>query len=141
MRAALAEGPALIHWVVRTRDIEDDAARCPTDLGVILPMQRGDFRWRITVPEDGHLPARGLVPTLIEWSDERHPADGLPDSGVQLVALAGGASGTRAGTRGARRARVVGNAQGHLWTHAAAGRDAAHAARCRDAMRNPPATL
>jgi hypothetical protein len=89
MRAALAEGAALIHWVVRTRDIENDATRCPTDLGVILPMQRGDFRWRITVPEDGHLPARGLVPTLIEWSDERHPADGLPDWGVQLIALAG----------------------------------------------------
>jgi hypothetical protein len=29
------------------------------------------------------------VPTLIEWSGARHPADALPDAGVQLIALAG----------------------------------------------------
>ena len=43
----------------------------------------------MTVPDDGHLPGRGLVPTLIEWSDERHPADALTDAGMRLVALAG----------------------------------------------------
>ena len=89
MRATLAEGPALIHWAVRSNDIENDATRSTVDLGTILPMRRGNFKWRITVPADGHLPERGLVPTLIEWSDERHPADTLADSGVQLVALAG----------------------------------------------------
>jgi hypothetical protein len=89
MRARLAEGPALIHWVVSTRDIDSDVARSSIDLGEILPMQRGDFRWRMTVPEDGHLPGRGLVPTLIEWSGARHPTDGLPESGVHLITLAG----------------------------------------------------
>ena len=88
MRAALAEGPALIHWAARAPDIDSDAARCPADLGTILPMQRGDMRWRMTVPADGHLPGRGLVPTLIEWSDERHPTDSLADAGLQLVAMA-----------------------------------------------------
>jgi hypothetical protein len=52
-------------------------------------MERGAFRWRITIPEDGHLPGEGLVPTLIEWDGARHPADALPDSGVRLAALAG----------------------------------------------------
>jgi hypothetical protein len=89
MRAAIAEGPTLIHWVARTREIESDALRGRVDLGTILPMQRGDLEWRITVPDDGHLPGRGLVPTLIQWSDERHPADRLNDSGVRLVALGG----------------------------------------------------
>ena len=28
------------------------------------------------------------MPTLIEWSDARHPTDALPDAGVELVALA-----------------------------------------------------
>jgi hypothetical protein len=88
MRATLAEGPALIHWAARTRDIENDVARCPVDLGAILPMQRGDLSWRITVPVDGHLPERGVVPTLIEWSDERHPTDRLPEAGVELVTMA-----------------------------------------------------
>ncbi|MDQ2917364.1 MAG: VOC family protein [Pseudomonadota bacterium] len=89
MRARLAEGPALIHWVVRSLDIEADAACSPTDLGSIVTMRRGDFEWRITVPGDGHLPERGLVPTLIQWSDRRHPADLLKDVGVRVVALAG----------------------------------------------------
>jgi hypothetical protein len=89
MRARLAESPALIHWVARTRDIEADALQSPIDLGTITPMRRGDFEWRLTVPGDGHLPERGLVPTLIQWSDRCHPADGLPDLGLRLVALAG----------------------------------------------------
>ncbi len=87
MRARLAEGPTLVHWVARTRDIDTDATR--VDLGAILSMARGDFQWRITVPDDGRLPQRGLVPTLIQWSDERHPADRLGSSGLSLVTLAG----------------------------------------------------
>lgn len=89
MRAQLAESPTLIHWVARTGDIETDAAQCPVDLGPITTMRRGDFEWRLTVPDDGHLPERGLVPTLIQWPGPLHPADRLPDPGLRLVALAG----------------------------------------------------
>ena len=81
MRARLADEPALIHWVARTRDIEHDATCGREDLGAVETMQRGDFRWRMTIPSDGHLPARGLVPTLIEWSGTRHPCDALPGAG------------------------------------------------------------
>jgi len=88
MKAALAEGPQLIHWVARTTDIDAWAARLP-DHGAATPMTRGDMHWRITIPADGHLPGRGLVPTLIQWSDARHPADRLPDSGLRLAAIAG----------------------------------------------------
>jgi hypothetical protein len=89
MRAQLAESPALIHWVARTRNIDADARQSSIDLGPITPMRRGNFEWRLTVPDDGHLPQRGLVPRLIQWSDRRHPADALPDVGLRLVALAG----------------------------------------------------
>ena len=88
MRARLAEGPALIHFVERTRHIDDDAKAAGVELGEILTMQRGDFTWRLTVPPDGHLEARGVVPTLIQWSTTVHPADRLPDRGVRVVALA-----------------------------------------------------
>jgi hypothetical protein len=88
MRAALAEGPQLAHWVARTDAIDAAAARVP-DLGVPTPMARGDFLWRITIPDDGHRPGRGLVPTLIQWSDTRHPTDTMADSGCRLVAVAG----------------------------------------------------
>jgi glyoxalase-like protein len=89
MRANLAEGPRLIHYVARTDAIDELAARSPEDLGMVLSIARGDLRWRMTVPADGHLPGRGLVPTLIEWPDGRHPADALPDHGLSLVAVAG----------------------------------------------------
>jgi len=88
MKAALSEGPQLIHWVARTTDIDAWAARLP-EHGAVTPMTRGDMHWRITIPADGHLPGRGLVPTLIQWSDARHPADRLPDSGLRLAAIAG----------------------------------------------------
>jgi hypothetical protein len=89
MRATLAEGPRLIHFAARTSDIVALAARSPVELGDITPFARGDYRWRLTLPADGHRPGRGLVPTLIQWDSERHPADDLPDAGLALVALAG----------------------------------------------------
>jgi len=89
LRATLAEGPALIAWAVRSRDIDNDVGRSAIDVGTIIPMQRDDWRWRLTVPDDGHRPGRGLVPILIEWADRRHPTDNLPPSGVELVTMAG----------------------------------------------------
>jgi hypothetical protein len=88
MKAALAEGPHLAHWVARTDDIDAAAQRVP-DLGVPTSMSRGDLAWRITIPDDGHRPGRGLVPTLIQWPDARHPSQVLADSGCRLVAVAG----------------------------------------------------
>jgi len=52
-------------------------------------MTRGDLNWRITIPDDGHLPGAGLVPTLIQWVDAIHPSDRLADSGIRVVTLAG----------------------------------------------------
>jgi hypothetical protein len=88
MKAALAEGPQLIHWVARTDDLARAVQRVP-ELGATTPMFRGEWAWQITIPDDGHRPGRGLVPTLIQWSDARHPADRLRDSGRRLVVLAG----------------------------------------------------
>jgi glyoxalase-like protein len=89
MRAALVERPRLIHWVARTDDIEAARRASPIDLGSAHPVERGAFRWRITIPDDGHLPGDGIVPTLLQWDVVQHPADEMPDSDVQLAALAG----------------------------------------------------
>jgi hypothetical protein len=90
MRAALSDGPRLVHFVARTDGIDAQRAKSPVELGDVTPMSRGDMRWRMTIPADGHLPGRGLVPTLIEWPPgARHPAQMLPDHGLSLVALAG----------------------------------------------------
>ena len=79
--------PRLIHWVARTDDIFAARRACTVDCGEVHAMTRGAFEWRITIPADGHLPGGGLLPTLIQWMDERHPADAMPDAGVRLVAL------------------------------------------------------
>lgn len=81
--------PRLIHWVVRSEDILRDAAASTEALGDILPMERGEYRWRISVPPDGHLPGNGLVPTLIQWDVPFHPASHLPDTGCRLMKLEG----------------------------------------------------
>jgi hypothetical protein len=88
LQAELMEQPRLIHWVARSTDIEGDAARCPLPLGPAHPMARGDFRWRVTLPDDGSLPGKGIVPTLIQWDVPAHPADGLPASNVSIAQIA-----------------------------------------------------
>ncbi len=88
LQAALSESPRLITWVASTDSIEKLAARCPEPLGSIRVM-RGGSPSKVTVPADGHLPGAGLVPTLVEWDGNRHPADRLADQGCSLQALAG----------------------------------------------------
>lgn len=85
----LPDRPRLIHWVARSDDISRDAAGSAEPLGDILSMERGDYRWRISVPADGHLPGDGLVPTLIQWDVPFHPAQRLPDTGCRLMKLEG----------------------------------------------------
>ena len=86
MRARLAQGPALIHWVERTADIEAALRAYPEQVDV-LDLSRGDYRWRIGVPPDGRIPCGGRCPTLIQWQGDAHPADRLPASGCELVRL------------------------------------------------------
>jgi hypothetical protein len=79
--------PRLATWVARTTDIRAAVSASPLSLGRIEPMTRGSFRWLVTLPEDGSLPAHGIAPTLIQWLTEPHPANRLVDSGCALVGL------------------------------------------------------
>lgn len=88
LQAELKERPRLIHWVARTSDIGRAAAACAVPMGAIHAMERGDYRWRITIPDDGRRPGRGVVPTLIQWDVPFHPAERLPPSGVSIVEFA-----------------------------------------------------
>ena len=83
MRERLAQGPALIHWVERTDDLEG-ALRDYPDRVEILSLSRGPYRWRIGVRPDGRRPAGGRLPTLIQWEGDLHPAGALPDLGCRL---------------------------------------------------------
>ncbi|MEP7182206.1 MAG: VOC family protein [Betaproteobacteria bacterium] len=88
LQSDLTERPRLVHWVARTDDIDAAAAACGIALGPVQAMARGDYRWRITIPDDGALPGNGVLPTLIQWDVAQHPAEGLPRSPVTLAQLA-----------------------------------------------------
>lgn len=104
MRARLAAGPGLIHWVVRTDDIEEALRDYPEPVEV-LALERGGLRWRIGVPRDGRIPCAGQCPTLIQWEGGAHPSETLPPSGCQLLEFrsAGGLAATFSTPAGKRR--------------------------------------
>ncbi len=87
MRARLESGPALVHWVARTGNIEAARAAAPDLVGEVLDLERGEYRWRIGVSADGCLPGKGAFPSLIEWQGDRHPASALPATGCRLERL------------------------------------------------------
>lgn len=94
VQAALARGPQLLHWVARSSALAEQHRRLADaghDTGRVLAAERatpaGLLRWRIVVADDGLPRCAGALPTLIEWAGA-HPTDSLPDSGLQLQALA-----------------------------------------------------
>ena len=87
MRARLERGPALIHWVASTDDIEDAAARVARGRWARSSRPRaattaGASPFRAT----GACRPAGVFPTLIQWEGQR-PAAALPDSGCRLESL------------------------------------------------------
>ena len=95
LQSELTERPRLVHWVARTADIEQACAQCPVPLGAVHPMARGDYRWRITIPADGALPARGA----------RADADPVGRAGAsrrQAAGVEGRAAKSRRNASGAR---------------------------------------
>jgi hypothetical protein len=82
MRARLAVGPQLVHWVVAVGSL---VGADPVH-GDVVELSRGPNRWALTVPPDGALPMGGVLPSLIDWHTTP-PAGRLPDRGVRLEAL------------------------------------------------------
>ena len=87
MRMRLGQGPRLITWVARTSDIVATVQSAAIPLGTVTSVSRGALSWRLTVPEDGHLPAGGVVPHLIEWDGGARPWEAMADLGCELEEL------------------------------------------------------
>ena len=86
MQVRLSRSPALIHWAVRTDDIDGAIASTAGGRPEILALTRSGLRWRIGVPASGRLAQSGISPTVLEW-EGRHPTEMLPESGCRLEQL------------------------------------------------------
>lgn len=78
--------PRLTNWILRSDDLLTDLAHADPGAGMPVALSRGDFRWRMAVPDTGVLPFSNLHPALIGW-DGPHPAPRLPDHGLRLSRL------------------------------------------------------
>ena len=79
--------PRLTNWIARCDDLAAELARSPEGTGRVHDLARGDYRWRMAIPQDGRLPFDGAFPALIAWQGTLHPADRLPDRGCRLRRL------------------------------------------------------
>jgi hypothetical protein len=87
MQTRLREGPRLVAWVIRTTDIVAAVNAAAISLGTITPLRRGALSWRLTVPDDGHMPGGGTIPHIIEWDAGLRPWEQMADLGCSLAAL------------------------------------------------------
>jgi hypothetical protein len=87
VQAQLRQQPRLLTWVVNTPDLAALSTQSRVPLGEITPQVRGKLEWLITIPADGHLLGAGLIPTVIQWQVEGHPARNMADLGCTLTAI------------------------------------------------------
>jgi Glyoxalase-like domain len=101
LQEAIQSSPRLVHFVANTSDVSKACAALQAlgiDRGPAVQASRmtaaGLLQWQITVRPDGQRLFHGGLPTLIQWGtpDEApavavHPANGMQDSGVSLLAL------------------------------------------------------
>jgi hypothetical protein len=83
----LLQGPRLVTWAVRSRNIEADAKRSLErgyDPGIVFEMSRKQpcgqtLNWKLSLRREAL--GDGLVPFVIDWGSARHPAaaaDSIP---------------------------------------------------------------
>ena len=83
-KSRFATGPGALCWVAAVSDIETAVRKCGYDCGQITTVTRGDLQWRLTIPDDGSLPAGGVLPSLIEWPEGMHPVASLAETDIYL---------------------------------------------------------
>ena len=89
---ALEDGPQLLTWVVRTHAISRLASLAAYEGAEVRHMSRGHLNWQFAFSADGRRLAGGVLPHVIQWQGEVHPADHMASSGCRLAALGGRSS-------------------------------------------------
>lgn len=87
LQSKIADTPRLITWAARVSDIEALAQISPYDQFPVQNLSRGDLRWRVAFPVDGHMPEEGILPLTIEWQVEMTPPKRLSRAGCDFIAM------------------------------------------------------
>lgn len=83
----LLKQPKLLTWVVGTANLDLSIKQLKSlgfDVGRATELQRGELRWRLSVPENGVLVENGVIPSLIEWPPGTHPASKMQSNRLCL---------------------------------------------------------
>lgn len=85
VRQQLEKSPALLSWVVSTDNIHDLLENnADFSYGTPTKVSRGDLTWFFGLPEDGRLLAGGMLPYVMQWQADIHPASRMADLGCRL---------------------------------------------------------
>lgn len=87
LRERIAVRPRLIHYVVRTAQIEALAALMGYNPGPINQMSRGDLSWQLALRQMAGRPSDALLPSMINWGDQPSPGRKLPSRGAVMTSL------------------------------------------------------
>lgn len=87
VRNSLRNSPALVAWVVNTSDLTSAVNSSLVSLGKPQTIKRGELSWDFCLPADGRLMAGGLLPYVMQWHSESHPALSMADLGCRLSSL------------------------------------------------------
>jgi len=79
--------PRLLTWVVNTTDIKALIKNASFPAGKAELITRGNLSWFFGLPEDGRLFGGGMLPYIIQWETDRHPASDMADFGCTLAEL------------------------------------------------------
>ena len=70
----IKKSPRLLCWVLEVDNLENTVKHCGYNPGEILQLSRDNLTWKVTVPSDGKLVESGVLPILIEWTNNQHPS-------------------------------------------------------------------
>jgi hypothetical protein len=87
IRRRIEAQPALLTWVVNTKNIEELLQPTTFKFGKATLLGRGNLNWYFGLPDDGRLLAGGMVPYVIEWQTDCHPSKYMADVGCRLEGL------------------------------------------------------
>lgn len=87
IRQKIDSEPALLTWVVNTKNINELIQRATFSLGKAELISRGELNWYFGLPEDGRLLGGGALPYAIEWQTDIHPSSSMVDLRCNLLSL------------------------------------------------------